>query len=210
MWKTVPENMYANNVRMQKNIWRAIRISGQGGSSGSSRWREAVQHWLLSSPTSHHVLFAWNNAKKLLIFYWYHNKNIFNFCLKAKKLKYYLVPQWPREVFDWPANFQHFCYTRVGPWNVHGEIWRWNQKCAKLWHLHLPQLLSDSKPSVSTAISLWPWHRYNKRVKGWLQCCTFPPWPSRRCIFPGLKSAVGLWVWSWRDRSGFWLLFENT
>ena len=114
-------------------------------------------------------------CKKLLIFYWYHNKNIFNFCLKAKKLKYNLVPQWPREVFDWPANFQHFCYTRVGPWNVHGEIWRWNQKCAKLWHLHLRQLLSDSKPSVSTAISLWPWHRYNKRVKGWLQCCTFPP-----------------------------------
>ena len=108
MRKTVPENMYANNVRMQKNIWRAIRISGRGGSSGSSRWREAVQHWLLSSPTSHHVLFAWNNAKKLLIFYWYHNKNIFNFCLKAKKLKYNLVPQWPREVFDWPANFQHF------------------------------------------------------------------------------------------------------
>ena len=209
--------MYANNVRMQKNIWRAIRISGQGGSSGSSRWREAVQHWLLSSPTSHHVLFAWNNAKKLLIFYWYHNKNIFNFCLKAKKLKYNLVPQWPREVFDWPANFLHFSLQ------VKKLHEKWTSECSsgnltmkaavgptKLWHLHLWQFLSDSKPWGSTAISLWPWHRYNKRVKGWLQCCTFHPRPSRRCIFTGLKSAVGLWVWSWRDRSGFRHLFENT
>ena len=29
-------------------------------------------------------------------------------------------------------------------------------------------ILSDSKPWGSTAISLWPLHRYNKRVRGWV------------------------------------------
>ena len=196
------------------------RLDGVGGaSSWCPQCRDVAQHWLLSSNNIPPCPLNSKQCKKYCDTVSEHSFEKCVICLKveqdlAAQIQYFLCPNGPERYL---IDQQIFCIflhkskscTRIGPRNVHREIWRWKQEwvpqncdiciCGNFYLIPSlgarPQYLSG-RGTVTI--------RGSEVGVGWLHCnvALFSSRPCRRCNPPQLhllqlKASYSGWGWAW-------------